>query len=175
MFGLAVLLICGLYVGLARYVAQRMEVRTQSKLAKYATIVVFVLIPTWDIIPGYLYFHNLCSRETGIKVFKTVEVEQSFFKTAGDPDEDKLSELFGRSMKVNRNFSEVFHIMKMESSIQDKRTGEVLGTATDLTYYGGWVWAKLFPQSPVTVCPVERSVHVAKWREVFTPKPIVRE
>lgn len=175
MLGLSILVALVAYVYLAKWAVKFVENRAKSKFAQYATIAVFVLIPMWDIIPGYLYFYHLCGRETGIKVLKTVEIEQSYFRTTGEPDEDKLSEHFGRSMKVDRNFSDFFHIMKIESSIQDKKNGEVLGTAADLTYYGGWVWANLFPQSPVAVCPPGHSVHVAKWREVFKPKPIARE
>lgn len=173
--GFFVLLGLIVYVVLAKFIVRAIGKYSESKAAKYIVIAAFVLIPTWDIIPGYLYFHHLCGRETGIKVLKTVEVEQSYFKATGDPDEDKLSQNFSRSMKVDRNFSDFFHIMKIESSIQDKRNGEVLGTASDLTYYGGWVWANLFPQSPVAVCPAGHSVHVAKWHEVFRSKPIARE
>ncbi len=69
MIGLSVLLAVIAYLGLARFVARRVE----NRAAKYAVIAVFVLIPTWDIIPGKLYFNSLCENQAGLKTYKTVE------------------------------------------------------------------------------------------------------
>jgi len=72
--GFAVLLALIAYFFLARAVAKAVAKRTGSKKAKYAAIAVFVLIPTWDIIPGWLYFEYLCQKEGGQKIYKTVEL-----------------------------------------------------------------------------------------------------
>jgi hypothetical protein len=93
MFGLVVLLALGLYVYLAKVAVRFVGKRTQNKLAKYATIAVFVLIPTWDIIPGWLYFNHLC-KEAGVKVLKTVEVDKSYFLPNGEPNQERLKEVY---------------------------------------------------------------------------------
>ncbi len=69
MIGLSILLAVVVYVWLARFVAKRIKNRT----AKYTVIAIFILIPTWDIIPGKLYFNHLCEKEAGLKIYKTVE------------------------------------------------------------------------------------------------------
>lgn len=171
MFGLAVLLALGLYVYLAKVVVKFVDRCTENKLAKYATIALFVLIPTWDIMPGQLYFAYLCEKEAGTKVLKTVEIEKEYFLSDGRPDEKKLSDRFVQPHKFDREFSPLFHIARFESTIQDKQSGEILGRATSLSHYGGWLSAYLFALGNATTCP-ER-VHTAIWGEVIKPKKIV--
>lgn len=169
MFALGLLIALVLYVGLAWMMAKLIGRYTDSKIARYLLIAIVVLIPTWDIIPGRLYFQYLCEREAGVKVLKTVEVASTYFLPNDQPDEKKLADLYTSSMKVEREFSRLFHIMRIQSFIHDKRTEEVLGIATDLSYYGGWLAAHLFPQGPPTVCPYY-PVHSLKWKEVIRPK-----
>lgn len=69
MIGLSILLAVVVYVWLARFVARRIE----NRAAKYTVIAIFILIPTWDVIPGKLYFNHLCENEAGLKIYKTVE------------------------------------------------------------------------------------------------------
>lgn len=69
MIGLSILLALVVYVWLARFVIKRIA----NRAAKFAVIAIFVLIPTWDVIPGKLYFNHLCETEAGLKIFKTVE------------------------------------------------------------------------------------------------------
>lgn len=171
MFGLAVLVALGVYVYVAKVVVQFVGRRTQSNLAKYATIAVFVLIPTWDIIPGRLYFNHLCEKDGGIKVFKTVEVDKSYLTPNGQPDEKKLSmsSSFIIVHKDDREYSPIFHIAKFERVLQDKQTNEVLGIDVHLVHYGGWLNAYLFPQGPPTKC-AGYSPYRDIWTEVIKPK-----
>lgn len=171
MFGLAVLIALGVYVYLAKVVAQFVGRRTESKLAMYATIAVFVLIPTWDILPGHLYFNYLCEKEAGTAVLKKVEVEKEYFLSDGRPDELKLADRFTQPQTFDRDFSTLFHIARFESTIQDKQSGEILGRAISLSHYGGWLFAYIFPLGSAATCP-ER-VHTAIWNEVIKPKKIV--
>jgi hypothetical protein len=115
----------------------------------------FVLLPTWDIIPGRLYFQHLCEQEAGVKVLKAVEVAQSYFRPDGRPDDKKLLDRYAQSSKWDRSFSPWAHITKIEGTIQDKQTGEVLGIATDFIYSGGWLGSRIDPMSSVT-CPAYR-------------------
>ncbi|HQY58146.1 MAG: hypothetical protein KA240_07815 [Nitrospira sp.] len=141
------------------------------KILQGLCAVFFVLLPTWDIIPGRLSFQHLCETEAGIKVFRTVEVEDEFFMSDGQPDQKKLVLLYSQQDKRDSEFSPWMHIVKVESSIQAKRTGEILGAATDFVYFGGWIGSRIAPMSPIT-CPKypNHSVHGIIWQGVFKPK-----
>ena len=171
MFGLAFLVVCGLYVWLALFVAKQVGKGTDSKLAKYGTIAAFALVFTWDVIPGQLYFHHLCEKEAGAKVIKTVYVDKSYFTVTGMPDQKLLADQFVETSKFDRKFFPFLGIEKIESTIQDKQTGEVLGEAANFSYRGGWLSRFLFDGGEATLCPDyryfgERSV---MWRAVIHP------
>lgn len=176
MFGLAVLVALGGYVYLAKVAVQFVRKRADSKFATYATIVIFVLIPTWDIVPGWLYFNHLCEKEGGIKVFKTIEVDKSYFQSNGHPDEKKLSisNRFMIARKDDRVYSAVFHVAKFETVLHDKQTNEVLAVDVHLAHYGGWLNAYLFPQGPPTKC-AGYSPYRDVWTEVIKLEPAISE
>lgn len=132
------------------------------------TLAAVVLLPTWDIIPSRLYFEHLCETEAGIKVFRTVEVDQSYFRPDGRPDDRKLVERYVQSSKQTPDYSLWAHITKVEGTIRDRETGELLGVAMDFTYYGGWVEATIAPMSPIT-CPrfPNHVIHDIILQEIF--------
>lgn len=174
MFGLAVLVALGLYIYLAKIIVQIVGKRTESKLGKYATIAVFVLIPTWDIIPGQLYHQHLCKTEGGVKVFKTIEIDEAYFLPNGQPDEKKIREqLLDRVVgEPDRTFSTLFHITKDQTFLVDKQTGARLGSATDFWYYGSWIKKKILPEASSTICPQypNFSVSSSLLQEVVRPR-----
>jgi hypothetical protein len=131
----------------------------------------FVLLPTWDIIPGRLYFQNLCETEAGVRATKTVILEKEYFLPDGRPDQKKLAGRYEHYDKRDHEFSRWAHIVKVESAILDKETRELLGTATDFVYFGNWLGARIAPMSPDT-CPnyPNHSAHSIVWLEVFKPK-----
>lgn len=139
-----------------------------TRVLQGITLAAVVLLPTWDIIPSRLYFEHLCETEAGIKVFRTVEVDQSYFRPDGRPDDRKLVERYVQSSKRTPDYSSWAHITKVESTIQDRETDELLGVATDFTYYGGWVEATIAPMSPTT-CPryPNHVIHDIIWQETF--------
>jgi len=72
MTGLIALLILLLYISIAR-VTYKLLVKKISRLKAFLlTAVVFLLIPYWDYIPNRIYFYNLCDREAGQRIYKTV-------------------------------------------------------------------------------------------------------
>ena len=107
-----------------------------------------------------------------MKVFKTVEVDPSYFKPDGKPDDKKLATRYAQPDNWDRKFSSIFHIAKSESSIKDKQTGEVLGTATDFSYRGGWLTTFVLVDAAGTSCPTYPNfgVHSIIWQEVFKSK-----
>lgn len=145
MFALTILVVLAAYVGIAWMVIKRLP----SRRAKWIVVAIFVLIPTWDIVPGYVYFYTLCATEGGQKIYKTVKLPPEYFLKAGDPDRsradvggtfpkavggelnwEKLSELYLNQSEFDRNYSKLFHITKVHSYVQDKQTKEILGAAT---------------------------------------------
>lgn len=82
MIGLSILLAVFAYVWVARFIARRIE----NRAAKYTVIALFILIPTWDIIPGKLYFNYLCENEAGLKIYRTVEGVEGFRVSVAEPE-----------------------------------------------------------------------------------------
>lgn len=171
MFGLAVLVALGMYVYLAKVAVRFVGKRTESKLAKYATIAVFVLIPTWDIIPGRLYHQHVCETQGGVQVFKTVEVDKAYFLSDGRLDEKKVLERFQWQTTMDRAFSRVFHMTKHQGVLIDKENGEHLGMATGFSYYGGWLHSTILIEAAPHPCPqFGRDLYGTLWREVVRRK-----
>lgn len=169
--GLFILLGFIAYVVVATFIVSAIGKYGGSRIAKYVAIVMFVLIPTWDIIPGQLYFKHLCETEAGVKVFRTVEVGRSYFKPDGKPDDQKLAEQYPHMTKFDRNFSPIFHIAKTESTIQDKQTKEILGTAANFSHRGGWLTTFVLVDAAGTSCPAYPffAMHSAVLERVFRP------
>lgn len=173
MFGLAFLVVCGLYVCLALFVAKQIGKGTDSRLVKYVVLAVFALIFTWDVIPGQLYFNHLCEKEAGAKVIKTVYVDKAYFTATGKPDQKLLVDWYNETSKFDREFFPLFHIEKIERAIQDKQSSEVLGTGTNFSYHGGWLSRFIFDGGEATLCPDYRyfGESVVMWQGVIKPKP----
>jgi hypothetical protein len=77
MIALGMLLVTLGYVILAVFSAWLASRFFQSPRAKAACsvliLLVFALIPTWDIVPARLYFRNLCETSAGTKVYATAQ------------------------------------------------------------------------------------------------------
>ena len=169
MFFLGLVLTLIAYYYLAKVTVKAVGKYYPYKWARYLTIAVFVLIPLWDIVPGHLYFQYLCEKDAGTKVFRVVEIDKSYFKPNGQPDEKKLGDHFKSSTKVDRHYSSIFHITKFESLLQDRNTGEVLGVDLQLSYHGGWLNANIFPVGSGTWC-AGYSPYRDVWTEVIKSK-----
>ena len=173
MDGLAFLVMCGLYVYLTKVATQFIGRRTESTLAQYATIAVFVLVPTWDIIPGRLYHKHVCETQGGIQVYKTVEVDNAYYLPDGRLDAKKLLlERLDWQTTTDRAFSKVFHITKNQSVLLDRKNGEQLGTATDFWHYGGWLHTTIFIEASADTSPQypHHTVSSRLWRLVVHSK-----
>ncbi len=160
------------YVVLVKFFVSKIGKYSGSKIAKYVAIAVFVLIPIWDIIPGQLFFSHVCKQQAGVKAFKIVEIDRSYFMPDGQPDQTKLAGQFEQPDQLDKEFSTLFHIWKFESSIREKNTHEVLGTAISFSHGGGWLFTTLLPQGSKDTCPEHHSAHTDIWREVIKPKQV---
>jgi hypothetical protein len=172
------LIVIVVYFIIARAVVRRQ----QTKRAKYIATALFVLVPLGDMIPGLLYFYSLCALEGGQKIYKTVDVDSQYILKPGEPDlssgrpavggelnREKLLERYVNPDISDEDFSRIFHVGKTSRSIQDKKTGEVLGTSTSFSYSGGWL-LYLFDGRTITICPTNGYfIHGMLWKNVFHP------
>ena len=75
MIGLTIIFIILLYLYLAYKVVKYVASKTEKNIYWILTVLFFILLPTWDVIIGKIYFHHLCQTEGGLRVFKSVEVD----------------------------------------------------------------------------------------------------
>jgi len=52
--------------------------RTGKRVVAALGALIFILIPTWDFIPGRMHFNHLCQTEAGLRIYKTVEGVEGF-------------------------------------------------------------------------------------------------
>jgi len=62
----------------------------------------FLLIPTWDVIPGQRYFKHLCETEAGIRIYKAVEGVDGFREYSGGPGDDAVKKYGYRFIETER-------------------------------------------------------------------------
>ena len=79
MLGLMVLVVLILYILLSRFIVRLTYKKTGSLIKKRIALAVMILIPTWDIIIGYPIFWYLCTFESGMKIYKTVDNVEGFY------------------------------------------------------------------------------------------------
>src|SRR6266571_7099700 len=65
-------------VALARFVGRLGSSGKAKAVVGLLSVMTFVLIPTWDVIPGKRYFAHVCETEAGLKIKKTVEGVEGF-------------------------------------------------------------------------------------------------
>lgn len=99
MIGLGFFLAFFLYIGLALltsyWIRRPFNAPKTKRIAQVLTLITFALIPTWDIIPGKLYFNNLCETEGGLKIYKTVEGVEGFYYEPGASPSGEVLRTYG--------------------------------------------------------------------------------
>jgi len=68
-----------LYILLSRFIVRFTYRKTGSLTKKRIALAIMILIPTWDIIIGYPIFWYLCTFESGMKIYKTVDNVEGFY------------------------------------------------------------------------------------------------
>jgi hypothetical protein len=144
----------------------------------------------WDIVPGYIYFYSVCATESGQRIYKTVELSSEYFMSAGESDLSrrdewgkypiakggelnmlKLKERYTHTNQHDRNYSKLFHITKVYSFVQDKKTNQTFGDATSFYYSGGWLENTLFEFPSQRWCPGATtdngSIHATLEEKIF--------
>ena len=100
MIALMVFTVLLIYLAVAWLVIKRLP----SKKAKWIAVAVFILIPTWDVILGRLYFYSLCMTEGGQNIYKTVEINKEYYS----PNVSKAKLPEGQEWEIGKEY--VMHI-----------------------------------------------------------------
>ena len=180
MIALALLIALALYVLLAWVVVRmvgwlsRICVFTTATTKALQTVCVafFVLLPTWDIIPGRLYFNYLCETEAGVKVIKVIELDRSYFKLDGQPDEKRLGALYAQTTKFDRKFSAIFNIARTETTVFENQTNDVIALGKNFSHHGGWLIEFILPDASGTSCSAYPyfGMHSITLQQTFRPR-----
>ncbi len=175
MIGFIALLAVVIYVWLARLVVKRLKSRT----AKYAVIALFILIPTWDIIPGKLYLNYLCENEAGFKVYQTVELPAEYWDGEGKPmfydEKNGNLRLTLNSIKwESRTQKYPLNLEKNISEMKEKNTGKILNERVLFTYWGGWISRNFSPHNTATSCGGDVKAYTNYVMQIFKPAKLTR-
>ncbi len=119
------------FVGWLGRICTLTPVTTKASQAFCASV--FVLLPTWDIIPGWIYFTHLCDSQAEVKILRTVDLAEKYFLPNGQVDGQKVGDKFKGLFSSDKEFSPLLHIEKRESVLQDSITGEMLGVRGNLS------------------------------------------
>ncbi len=140
------------YVAIALFVTKLMA----GWKIKLITLLIFALIPTWDIPFGLWEFNKLCKTEAKRVINKTVTLSGEYFLKPGDYTGDPKYPAKGGELnyslareKYSINYFErttvgkICDIEKLQTSIVEKTSGDVLGSATSFNFKGCWFknWA----------------------------------
>lgn len=188
MVGLFILIGLAVYIGLAYFCVTK----TKSKRGKIIVTLVFILVPTADVIVGRLYFAYLCHTQAGQFIYKTIEVGDDYIYKPGEMMKHKLDETgeklaiaeggeinrkelrkrYDFSLSKKEGYSKIFHIAKRQRVIEDKESEEVLSKSISFLYYGGWV-ENLYPYGNPRYCsknhkPISKqNIHARLFDETF--------
>ena len=83
------------YIFLTFFIVERIE----PKAAKIIVLIIMILIPTWDVIAGKIYFRHLCKTEGGLKVYKKIKAD-GFLNTSIKADISK-----GKVNRLSKDFA----------------------------------------------------------------------
>lgn len=151
---IALMLIGGFVIYLAIAIAvtvllvRRFRARRTKVIAGIISVLVFFLIPTWDVIAGKIYLQYLCKTDGGMRVYKTVELGPEYWFPDGRPrfitskglaDQELLGNRYEFSSKSQENYSLFFHINKNTEVVSERKTGAILAEYIRFVYFGGWL------------------------------------
>ena len=119
MTGLIVLGFLVAYVAIATGIASWAKGRW-----RLLVIAVFILIPTWDIVPGKIALAHYCEKEGGIKIYRSVDGVEGFLSLDGRAYKDYFKR-YG------------YKYVEIERQKRDPRTGKAMGKEYARVTLGG--------------------------------------
>ena len=98
------------------YIAVAVGATVAAKgLWKLLVVAVFILIPTWDIIPGKIALARYCEQEGGIKSFRSVDGVEGFLSLGGGAYEEYFKQ-FG------------YKYVEIAKSVRNPRNNQIVNT-----------------------------------------------
>jgi hypothetical protein len=178
MIGLFILGVLILYLVFAVWIVKRQK----TKRARWITIVILVLIPTWDEIVGRAYFSYLCATEAGMKIYSSVQLPQEFWTEGGQlrfVDREALIRNLGYrfefSVEFDEHYSPISRIKRHAHTIIDKKANEMLGRYVRFIYFGGWVINHTGMHVSGNGCPTVTEYDFSEFiHKVFMPASVRR-
>lgn len=185
MIGLYIIFVGVVYVLLGLFIANRL-VRLAIKpfhktLIALAVVLIFVLIPIWDIILGQLYFKYLCETEGGIKIYKQVILLEKYWDERSNPafitsvgkfDPEPLNNQY-KFINIHQapdSVAEFLNIEQTVKSIIKTESDEILGQYILFYYFGGWLPNSTGLHGSADVCPPIRAGATRSFiNQVFIP------
>lgn len=179
MIGLYILFVGVLYVLVAlstSYWLSRFPERQKTKTwTQILTVLVFVLIPTWDIVPGKLYFKYLCNTEGGIRVYRQVGLPAKYWREDSLP-RTTAAEIKGFRTRIGENYYlkvleqndyvPLFNIDRQEDSLINIESNELVAKMTHFRYWGGWLITNTGLSQSAASCP-GKGAYVNFYKRVF--------
>jgi hypothetical protein len=164
---------------LATWVVSRIPTTVKwRRRARLLSIVTFMLIPIWDIIPGRLYFHFLCATEAGLTVYRTVELPEEHWNPDGTVKVVRMNKwphkrLIGGKYVVEllpgSRIVPLFRIVKRTWRIRDVNTDQIIAERIDLEYWGGWLANNVLPHvTPVSCSQSDVPAYSDVYPQIFT-------
>ncbi|MEO1766545.1 hypothetical protein [Thiobacter aerophilum] len=160
-------------------IVRRFSGRRAKVIAAIISVLVFFLIPMWDVIVGKIYFQYLCEAESGVRVYKTVELGPEYWFPDGRPrfitadglaDKTLLGQRYEFSEEWQENHSEIFHIKRHAHVVTDKQTQQILGRYISFIHFGGWLANSTGLQIRGTGCPsLQEYDYRGFLKQVFKP------
>jgi hypothetical protein len=138
--------------------------------------IIVLLIPIIDEIGGKIYFNHICKNETGIKVYKTIELPDEYWDNDGKPNFYDYSngnftlprEKFYKS--YSKKSDRLFGIEEDTSIRIDINTKEILSEDKLFRYWGGYIKRNFTPHNTANHCGQDSKEFVEKQFKHITNK-----
>ena len=163
-------------VGVVWYVSRRSGARYSKWKIWVAGLIVVFLIPTWDVILGRIYFHTLCKKHGGARIYEQVVLPAEYWREDGSPiflDEkgnkvkSKLNEKYKTPFRAAKPLSKIFRIRSSQFPIIEVDSGRLLGAYTIYSYGGGWIINSAISSVRGIQCPSEKGFYSTFLTKVF--------
>ena len=159
--------------------AVRSKKTTNEKIIKSVIILLLSVLPIWgDEILGQIYFYKICKEKAGINIFKTIQLDDKYwnennepiFLVSGEFDSSIFNNKYSVLRKKNTKYNTMFNIIKLDASVINISTNEILGNVTRFAYFGGWFVKHSGFYNKGKVCPVEYGFTEKMIKQVFVKK-----
>lgn len=140
-----------------------------AKLAISVGIFLLIFVALFgDAIVGRIYLNYLCTNETGVNVYQTVELPAEYWDEQGKPKLRTFKSdtpgiiLVGTSEPIfeetsfTEPYSHFFHVEKAGFRLREINSKRTVGEVTYFMYWGGWLARNFSPDRSATSCDLKK-------------------